>query len=429
MRRIRSLGCSDPGGTTSRADQLTAEDVVGNTGFAERGYPHDAWRILREEAPLRFFDLSPRPGFWAVVRRADIMWLSKQPERFLNAPRVAVFADSPPPDPSVPDRKMVRHLLNMDPPEHPDYRILASSWFTPRAIGRRREEIERIAEDLIDQLAQGDHADFVNDFTAPLTLSVLANMLGVPRGDWQQLFEWTNRMAGPGDPEYQVGADSGSTMRAARDEMFAYFSAMVEERRTAPRDDIVSVLANAQIGDGFVPAFELLSYFSLLVVAGNETTRNAVSGGGLALIENPGELEKLRGNPSLVPKTTEEIIRWTSPVVQFCRTPVEDFEMHGQEIRVGESLCLLYPSANRDADAFEDPDSFRVDRSPNPHVGFGIGEHFCLGASLARLEMRVALEKLIPRLESIELAGDFERMQSSFLGGVKRMPIRYSIRD
>ena len=148
----------------------------------------------------------------------------------------------------------------------------------------------------------------------------------------------------------------------------------------------------------------------------------------LALIENPGELEKLRQNTSIVPKATEEIIRWTSPVVQFCRTPVEDFEMHGQKIRAGESFCLLYPSANRDADVFEDPDSFRVDRAPNPHVGFGIGEHFCLGANLARLEIRVALEKLIPRLDSIELAGDFERMRSSFLGGVKRMPIRYALR-
>ena len=147
------------------------------------------------------------------------------------------------------------------------------------------------------------------------------------------------------------------------------------------------------------------------------------------MIEIPGELEKLRRNPSLVAKATEEIVRWTPPVVQFCRTPVEDFEMHGQKVRAGESLCLLYPSANRDARAFKDPDSFRVDRSPNPHLGFGIGEHFCLGANLARLEIRIALEKLVPRLESIELAGEFERMRSGFLGGVKRMPIRYALRE
>ncbi len=412
----------------SRADSLTAEEVIGSRGFVDDGYPHDAWRVLREEAPLRYFDLSPRPGFWAVVRRADIVWLSKQPDRFLNAPRVAVFSDSPPPDPDFPNRQIVRHLLNMDPPEHPDYRSLASSWFTPRAIGRRRKEIERISTDLIDELAKKNEADFVADFAAPLTLSVLADMLGVPREDWMRLFEWTNQMAGPGDPEYQIDDDAGTTMRTARDEMFSYFSAMVEARRASPRDDIVSVLASAELKGLPVPAYELLSYFSLLVVAGNETTRNAASGGLLALIENPGELEKLRANPALVPKATEEIIRWTSPVVQFCRTPVEDFEMHGQKIRAGESLCLLYPSANRDAEVFEDPDSFKVDRSPNPHLGFGIGEHFCLGANLARLEIRIALEKLVPRLEEIELAGPFERMKSSFLGGVKRMPIRYRLR-
>lgn len=412
----------------SRADSLTAEEVIGSQTFADKGYPHAAWRLLREEAPVRHFDLSPRPGFWAVVRRADIVWISKQPDRFLNAPRVAVFTDSPPPDPSVPDREVVRHLLNMDPPEHSEYRNLASSWFTPRAIARRRPEIERIAADLVDELAKKNEADFVSDFTAPLTLSVLADMLGVPRDDWMKLFEWTNRMAGPGDPEYQIADDAGASMRATRDEMFAYFARMVEARRRDPRDDIVSVLANAELAGLPVPAYELLSYFSLLVVAGNETTRNAASGGLLALIENSAELAKLRDNPKLVAQATEEIIRWTSPVVQFCRTPVEDVEMHGQKIRAGESLCLLYPSANRDAEVFQDPDAFRVDRSPNPHLGFGIGEHFCLGASLARLEIRIALEKLIPRLEEIELAGKFERMKSSFLGGVKRMPIRYQLR-
>ena len=412
----------------SRADLLTAEEVIGTETFSAHGYPHEAWRTLREEAPLRYFDLSPRPGFWAVVRRADIVWLSKQPDRFLNAPRVAIFADSPPPDPDQPDRQIVRHLLNMDPPEHADYRQLASSWFTPRAIARRRPEIERIATDLVDALAQKQTADFVADFTAPLTLSVLADMLGVPREDWLQLFEWTNQMAGPGDPEYQIGEDAGATMRASRDAMFAYFTDMVEARRREPRDDIVSVLAGAELAGMPVPAYELLSYFSLLVVAGNETTRNAASGGLLALIENPGEMARLKANPALVPRATEEIIRWTSPVVQFCRTPVEDFEMHGQTIRAGDSLCLLYPSANRDAEFFDEPEAFKVDRSPNPHVGFGIGEHFCLGASLARLEIRIALEKLIPRLEEIELAGPFERTRSSFLGGAKRMPIRYRIR-
>ena len=206
--------------------------------------------------------------------------------------------------------------------------------------------------------------------------------------------------------------------------MFAYFGEMVERRRREPRDDVVSVLANAEIDGAPIPRFELLSYFSLLVVAGNETTRNAASGGLLAMIERPSEWAKLAGDPGLVAKATEETIRWTSPVIQFCRTPVADFEMHGQKVRAGESLCLFYPSANRDAEVFDDPDEFKIDRSPNPHVGFGIGEHFCLGANLARLEIRIALEKMIERIAEVELAGEVERMQSSFLGGVKRMPIR-----
>ena len=416
----------------ARADELQAEDVLGPRNFAENGYPHEAWKTLREEAPLRYFDLGPRPGFWAVVKRADIVWLSKQPTRFVNAPRMAIFADSPPPDPTRPNRALLRHLLNMDPPDHPKYRNLASSWFTPRAIARRRPEIERIAEDLVDALAAKGEADFVEDFTAPLTLSVLADMLGVPRSDWRKMFEWTNQIAGSSDPEYQIeGDDSGAQMRITLDEMFGYFTEMVDCRRVEPTDDVVSLLANAQFegeADPRVPALELLSYFSLLVVAGNETTRNAASGGLIALIENPGEMAKLKENPSLVNKATEEIVRWTSPVIQFCRTPIEDFEMHGQKVKAGDSLCLLYPSANRDAEFFEEPDSFRIDRSPNPHVGFGIGEHFCLGANLARLEIRIALEKLIPRLEHVEFAGPMDRVQSSFLGGVKRMPIRFETR-
>ncbi|MFK7895087.1 MAG: cytochrome P450 [Myxococcota bacterium] len=412
----------------SRADQLTAEDIIGTRGYAERGYPHQAWEILREEAPLRYFDLGERPGFWAVVRRADLLWFSKQPNRFLNEPRFAVIPDSPPPSETGEQRRSVRHLLNMDPPEHPEYRSVASSWFTPRAIQRRRAEVERIASELLDDLAEKNEADFVADFTAPLTLSVLADMLGVPRSDWKRLFEWTNQMAGTADPEYQAAADAGQQMRDTTQEMFAYFSAMVEERRADPRDDIVSVLANSEVGGAPIPAYELLSYFSLLVVAGNETTRNALSGGLLALIENPEEMDKLRKDPELTAKAAEEFVRWTSPVIQFCRTPVEDFEMHGSRVKAGETLCLFYPSANRDAEAFEAPNSFRVDRSPNPHLGFGVGEHFCLGANLARLEIRVALEQMIPRLSEIELAGPLTRVQSSFLGGVKQMPIRYVAR-
>ena len=323
--------------------------------------------------------------------------------------------------------RLIRQLLNMDPPDHAIYRRVTSAWFTPRSIERRRDEVERITRDLLDALAGRERVDFVEDFVAPLTLSVLADMIGVPRDDWSRLFRWTQESAGSTDPEYQHGSSASDAMRAAIGAMNAYFMELVAERRLEPRDDIVSVLAAAEIDARPLPDFELLSYLSLLVVAGNETTRNAASGGLLALVENPEQWARLRADPGLVPTAVEEVVRFTSPVIQFCRTPVEDFELHGQQIRAGESLCLFYPSANRDEAVFEDPDVFRVDRRPNPHVGFGIGEHFCLGASLARLELRVIFEQLAARLEHIELDGAYERMRSSFLGGMKRLPIRHRL--
>jgi cholest-4-en-3-one 26-monooxygenase len=403
-------------------------DVIGPDTFARHGYPHAAWKQLREEAPVHWFDLPGGVGFWAIVKRDDIVRISKQPERFQNAPRLAIFEEGAPVEG---ERTLARHLLNMDPPEHAEYRKAASHWFTPRAIERRQPEVERITRDLLAAMA-GDGSertgDFVADLAAPLTLHVLADMLGVPRADWRLMFRWTNQIAGASDAEYQTGDDPIHGVEDARHGLFAYFTDLAAERRKHPRDDMVSVLANATVGGVPMPAFELLSFFLLLVVAGNETTRNAASGGLLALIEHPEELRRLRRDPALVPSAVEEIVRWTSPVIQFCRTPVEDVELRGQRIRRGDSLCLLYPSANRDADAFADPDRFRVDRRPNPHLGFGIGEHFCLGANLARLELRAIFGELASRLESVTLAGRVERMRSSFLGGVKRMPIRYRLR-
>jgi cholest-4-en-3-one 26-monooxygenase len=404
-------------------------DVIGPDFYAAHGAPHEAWRRLRQEAPVHWFDLPGGVGFWAVTRRADIVWLSKQPERFINGPRLAIFEQGAPVEG---ERTFVRQLLNMDPPEHGLYRKAAAGWFTPRAIQRRRAEVERITRDLVDAMA-GDgelrEGDFVTDLAAPLTLSVLADMLGVPRDDWEQMFRWTNRVAGSSDPEYQDTPGPGfQTVENARNELFGYFARLAEERRAAPRDDMVSVLATAEIDGKPMPPLELLSYCFLLVIAGNETTRNAASGGLLALIENPDQWAKLQADPGLVDTAVEEIVRWTSPVNQFCRTAVEDVELHGKKIRAGDAFCLFYGSANRDEAFFEEPDRFRVDRRPNPHLGFGIGEHFCLGANLARLELQVMFRELSTRLEHLELAGPVDRMRSSFLCGAKRMPIRYRLR-
>jgi len=265
--------------------------------------------------------------------------------------------------------------------------------------------------------------------SGPLPLAVLCDLLGVPREDWEMLFRWTNQTVGSGDPEYQAEGDGGrETANAARMQLFSYFGRMAEARRKSPRDDITSVLVNARLDDGSsMPPFELLSYYFLLVIAGNETTRNAMSGGLLALIEHPAELAKLRANPELIESAVEEIVRWTTPVIQFCRTATRDIEIRGQKIRAGQALCLFYPSANRDEEVFDAPFAFRVDRRPNPHVAFGIGEHFCLGANLARLELRVVFRELARRLVGAELTAPVERLRSSFLGGVKHMRVRYRL--
>jgi cytochrome P450 len=405
-------------------------DIIGPQTYEKQGYPHAAWRWLRREAPVYWWEKGVENPFWAITKHADILWLSKQPRRFLNAPRLAVLPGTG--GPGTPDEPRVRQLLNMDPPEHGKYRKVASGWFTPRAIARREEEVERITRELLDGLCAGGRegkADFVERVTAPLTLSVLADMLGVPHEDWRMMFEWTNLVAGSADPEYQKpGEKPFDTVLRARTGLFGYFAKLAQERAADPRDDITSVLVHARIDGAPIPPLELLSYYFLLVVAGNETTRNAAGGGLLALIENPDEWRRLERDSGLIDGAVEEIVRWTSPVIQFCRTPVEDFELRGQKIRAGQSMCLFYPSANRDEEVFDDPDRFRVDRSPNPHLGFGVGEHFCLGANLARLELRVLLRQMLERFEHVELSGPVERVRSSFLGGVKRMPIRFRVR-
>jgi len=357
------------------------------------------------------------------------VYIGKTPEIFENAPRLAVFPDfetaggQPPP---------VRHLLNMDPPDHAAYRRLISGYFTPRAVQRLRAGIEQITRELLDEVmgdAEMRDGDFVQLVSARLPLAVLADLLGIPREDWKLMFRWTNETIGAADPEYRLeGETAEETGERARLALFQYYADMVEKRRKEPKEDIISVLANAKIDGDDVPWMELLSYFYVLVVAGNETTRNATTGGLLALLHHPQQLRKLRENPDLIDKAVEEIVRWTSPVIQFCRTPNRDVELRGQRIEAGQNLTLFYPSANRDEDVFEDPFSFKIYRDPNPHLAFGMGEHSCLGANLARLELRAVFAQLLPRLEHCELTGEPDRLRSSFVGGIKRLPIRYKLR-
>jgi cytochrome P450 len=417
--------------------ELAGLDFISGESYARDGYPHAAWARLRREAPVFWTERADCIPFWAITKHADLLAISRQPRLWQNAPRLAVFPDLEKEvekriaESGPPVQQEARHLLNMDPPEHGRFRKLASSHFTPRALEPKRKAIEEISLEILDEFANGGattEADFVEGVSVKLPLAVLLDMLGVPHSDWKLMFQWTNETIGATDPEYQQGQSALETAERSRLQLFGYFMRMVEERRAKPASDIVSVIANAKLDDKHLPPIELLSFYYLLVVAGNETTRNAVSGGLLALIQNPGELEKLKRHPELIPRAVEEVVRFTTPVIQFCRTALRDTELRGQKIRAGQAACLFYPSANRDEEVFPDGDRFRVDRDPNPHLGFGIGEHFCMGANLARLELEVVLSQLVARIEEVELAGPIRRLRSSFVGGVKSMPIRFRMR-
>jgi cytochrome P450 len=285
-----------------------------------------------------------------------------------------------------------------------------------------------VTREVLDDAAKRTDGDFVRDVSARITIAVIAEMLGVPRRDWELLFRWTNEIIAPQDPEFQKGSTPKETLDRARFELFTYFNDLSNARRAQPTDDIVSVVANGSVEGAPLPPVELRSYYFLLVVAGNETTRNAMTGGMLAFLDNPGEWDKLRRDSSLLDSAVEEIVRWTTPVIQFARTATRDYALRGKTIRKGESVCLFYASGNRDEEVFTDPFAFRVDRQPNPHIAFGMGEHVCLGAHLARLELRHAFAQLRQRLETCEPAGPVERVRSSFVGGIKRVPMRWRIR-
>jgi cytochrome P450 len=399
-------------------------DIATPEHYERHGYPHAEWTWLRRNEPVFWYERDNVEPFWAVTKHADVIELGKQPEFFLNAPRLAVFTTDLPPPPEG----QSRHLLNMDPPDHARYRRITSSWFTPRAIRGMDEKVGRVTREVLDEAAATPGGDFVRDVSAKITIAVIAEMLGVPRRDWELLFRWTNEIIAPQDPEFQHGS-AQETIETARLELFTYFAALVEERRRTPTDDIVSVVANGRVNEAPLPPVELLSYYFLLVVAGNETTRNAMTGGMLALLERPEEWAKLRRDPRLLDGAVEEIVRWTTPVIQFCRTATRDYELRGRTIRAGQAACLFYPSANRAEGVFPDPFVFRVDRDPNPHIGFGMGEHVCLGAHLARLELRHAFAALRERLEHCELAGPVARVRSSFVGGIKHVPMRWRIAE
>jgi len=403
------------------ADLVDPLDLVDPMRFAQNGYPHDAWTRLRAEAPVAYFAPRGFMPFWAITKHRDIQDIASQPTRFSNAHGLFVMRAGE----SWPGSD---NVVSLDPPRHGPMRRLAMPRFTPRAIRDRHAEIERIAVEVLDDAARSEDAgefDFVERIAAPLPIAVISWMLGVPKYDWQLLFQWTNEIIGKEDEEFRrPGETPAQTLLRARSELHAYLGDLVAARRREPRDDMISHLIASEIEGSPLTPSQLLHYCELLVEAGNETTRNAISGGLLAFSDHRAEWERLGAEPALLPNAVEEILRWVTPIIHFTRYVNEDCDVRGVSIPAGDFVALIFASGNRDDEVFDEPFEFRVDRHPNPHLAFGFAEHFCMGAHLARVELETIFRHLLARLEWFEIAGPVERLSSNVNGGIKHLPIR-----
>jgi cholest-4-en-3-one 26-monooxygenase len=385
----------------------------------QRAIPHDVFGRLRKESPVNFNPEPSGPGFWAVTKYADVVTISKDPKTFSSARGGTNLTELAPEDLSVVQMLMV----NMDPPRHNKFRNLVSKGFTPRMIAQLEPLIRRAATRTVDAVAKRGECDFVRTVAGELPLIIIADLLGIPQGDRGKVFDWSNRLIGFDDPEFQTSLADG---KVAAGELWMYANQIAAQRRAKPEMDLTSVLVHASVDGEQLSELEFDAFFLMLAVAGNETTRNAISGGALALSQHPEQRKRLLDDPSLIPSAVEEILRWVTPVIHFRRTAMRDVELRGAKIREGDKVAVFYSSANRDEDVFPDPFKFDVGRTPNEHLAFGVGQHFCLGASLARIELRIIFEELLRRLPDFTLAGDVRRLRSNFINGIKEMPVRFT---
>jgi cholest-4-en-3-one 26-monooxygenase len=381
------------------------------------GDPYPTYRWLRQHAPV-YWDAESR--FWVVSRHEDVVAVSKNPEVFSAAQGVLPESDS------------IVSIVCMDDPRHQRLRKLVNRGFTPRMVGMLAEKVRALTDELLDGIAARGTCDLVREVAVPLPLYIIAEMLGIRRDDFARFHDWSDRLigvAGRYDDPRAVADSIG-----AYTEYGTYLKDVFEERRRCPMEDLTSILVAAQ-QDGMLAEDEeamendeIVMFMTLLLVAGNETTRNAISGGMLALMENPEERERLRAHPELIDRAVEEILRYVSPIICFRRTATRDTAIRGQAIARGDRVLMLYQSANRDEAVFPDPDRFDVGRDPNPHVAFGIGTHFCLGANLARLELRIMIEALVRRFPDMRVAPRDApvRMASTLVRGIERLPVVFT---
>lgn len=390
----------------------------------EHGVPHDFFTHLRREHPVYWQpEQPPGKGFWAVTRHADVVAVSRDTETFSSYAGTTLMADMD--DDIVHKQRMM--MINMDAPDHTRQRRLVMRGFTPRMIAKLDGYVRGVCTEIVDGLAGREEVDFVHDVAAQLPLAVIAELLGAPHEDREKIYDWSNRMIGFDDPELQ---QPGSDGEQAAIEMFSYANELGARRRRQPRDDIVTKLVQPDENGDVLSELEFDMFFVLLAVAGNETTRNATAGGMLAFLEHPDQWRRLRADRSLLPSAVEEILRWVAPVMEFRRTAMRDTRIGQQDIKQGDKIILFYPSANRDEAVFDDPQRFVVGRDPNPHLSLGGGgPHYCLGAHLAKLQLRTIFETLLDRLPDIELVGPARRLRSNFINGTKEMRVRLNAGD
>jgi cholest-4-en-3-one 26-monooxygenase len=386
--------------------------------------PAEEFAELRRAAPV-WWNAQPRgsagfddEGFWVVTKHADIVEISRNSDLFGSWENTAIIRLSPSSTrENIELQRLI--LLNIDPPQHTKLRGIVSRGFTPRAIGNLREALTERAERIVATAIERGTGDFVVDVACELPLQAIAELLGVPQEDRKKIFEWSNLMIGYDDPEF---GDAGQTAAA---ELVGYSMVMAEDRRQCPRDDIVTKLVNAEIDGGQLSADEFGFFVILLSVAGNETTRNAISHGMLAFFDHPEQWELYCAERPVT--AADEIVRWATPVTAFQRTAKADTVLGGQQIREGQRVGMFYRSANFDDDVFDAPERFDITRSPNPHLGFGgTGAHYCVGANLARLEIDLIFNAIADAMPAIRKSGDAERLRSGWLNGIKRLPVSYA---
>lgn len=400
------------------------------TAYADEPRLHAALTHLRANAPVSLVDKPPYRPFWAITRHADIMDIERDNVLWINEPRpVLATAEADDLGRSLLESGMgLRTLIHMDDPLHHKMRSIVSDWFRPKAMRAMKARIDELAKRYVDEMLRiGPECDFVQDIALNYPLYVIMSLLGLPESDFPRMLRLTQELFGGDDDEYRRGITPEEQLPVLLD-FFSYFNALTADRRARPTEDLGSTIANARIDGEPLSDLDTASYYVIIATAGHDTTSAAIGGGLRALIEHPEQRERLRADPGLMPTAVEEIIRWVTPVKEFMRTATADTEVRGVPIAEGESVYLSYVSANHDEEVFDDPFAFDVGRDPNKHLSFGYGVHFCVASALARMEIDSFFRELIPRLDSIEMTGEPQLISTTFVGGVKHLPVRYRLR-